>query len=418
MALEGQVSYLSTEFPGVLQRPRTPRRTPGLRINQEDEEEINDGRTSPNLGMRAPIIGYEVVDERQKFTVYKIEVKGPSRSWFVFRRYTDFTRLNDRLKDAYPNFQIRLPGKRWFKDNFDPEFIEERAKGLQFFINNVMNHAQICQSAEVEEFFCLHDPPGPYDSLEESRAYCQHLENEVGDLKRKVEELQAELKITKSQLVQARVQQEALVSALRIERALRKKGSVTASKRSSADVDELLEQSEKMANVDGLRGKIYDLMMPKSRSDSSSKMATLNGNEGDKVLWNEIVDIAEHSSGAARMRSSKLVRRQSREKQSPLTSTPVSNSDRGSPRYMEDSQVDETKKGLTEIDNTGGAHKHLSSTTVESAESATKDTKDTKEEKSHNKPGNLTNVASVGLRKHGNKRDSGISVDTSPTPST
>ena len=69
MALEGQVSYLSTEYPGVLQRPRTPRRTPGLRINQEDEEEINDGRTSPNLGMRAPIIGYEVVDERQKFTV-------------------------------------------------------------------------------------------------------------------------------------------------------------------------------------------------------------------------------------------------------------------------------------------------------------------------------------------------------------
>ena len=244
------------------------------------------------------------------------------------------------------------------------------------------------------------------------------MENEVDDLKRKVEELQAELKMTKSQLVQARVQQEALVSALRIERALRKKGSVTGSKRSSADVDELLEQSEKMANVDGLRGKIYDLMMPKSRSNSSSKMATLNGNEGDKVLWNEIVDIAEHSSGAARMRSSKLVRRQSREKQSPLTSTPVSNSDRGSPRYMEDSQVDETKKGLTEIDNTGGAHKHLSSTTVESAESATKDTKDTKEEKSHNKPGNLTNVASVGLRKHGNKRDSGISVDTSPTPST
>ena len=24
-----------------------------------------------------------------------------------------------QLKDAYPNFQIKLPGKRWFKDNFD-----------------------------------------------------------------------------------------------------------------------------------------------------------------------------------------------------------------------------------------------------------------------------------------------------------
>ena len=27
---------------------------------------------------------------------------------------------------AYPDFQIRLPGKRWFKDNFDP--------GIYFFI--------------------------------------------------------------------------------------------------------------------------------------------------------------------------------------------------------------------------------------------------------------------------------------------
>lgn len=31
------------------------------------------------------------------FKVFKIEVKSSQRSWFVFRRYTDFTRLNDRV---------------------------------------------------------------------------------------------------------------------------------------------------------------------------------------------------------------------------------------------------------------------------------------------------------------------------------
>ena len=29
-------------------------------------------------------------------------------------------------------------------------------------------------SVEVQEFFCLNDPPGPYDSLEESRVSFQH----------------------------------------------------------------------------------------------------------------------------------------------------------------------------------------------------------------------------------------------------
>lgn len=69
MALDGQVTYLSTDFPADFPRPRTPRRSPRLRMNDEDEEQMDDERTSQNVGMRAPIIGYEVIDQRQKFTV-------------------------------------------------------------------------------------------------------------------------------------------------------------------------------------------------------------------------------------------------------------------------------------------------------------------------------------------------------------
>lgn len=69
MALDGQVSYLSTDFTADLPRPRASRRNPRLRMNEEDEDETDSGRASENLGMRAPIIGYEVIDQRQKFTV-------------------------------------------------------------------------------------------------------------------------------------------------------------------------------------------------------------------------------------------------------------------------------------------------------------------------------------------------------------
>lgn len=69
MALDGQVTYLSTESAADFQRPRTPRRSPRLRMYEEEEEQIDSGGMQSNSGMRAPIIGYEVVDQRQKFTV-------------------------------------------------------------------------------------------------------------------------------------------------------------------------------------------------------------------------------------------------------------------------------------------------------------------------------------------------------------
>lgn len=69
MALDGQVTYLSTESAANFPRPRTPRRSPRLRTYEDEEEQTENERVQSNLAMRAPIIGYEVVDQRQKFTV-------------------------------------------------------------------------------------------------------------------------------------------------------------------------------------------------------------------------------------------------------------------------------------------------------------------------------------------------------------
>ncbi|KAK7878013.1 hypothetical protein WMY93_031326 [Mugilogobius chulae] len=147
------------------------------------------------------VLGYEVMEERAKFTVYKILVrKSSDESWVVFRRYTDFSRLNDKLKEMFPGFRLALPPKRWFKDNYNSEFLEERQLGLQAFLQNLVAHKDIAHCQSVREFLCLDDPPGPFDSLEESRAFCETLEESNYRLQKEVLEKQKEITLLKKQL--------------------------------------------------------------------------------------------------------------------------------------------------------------------------------------------------------------------------
>ena len=219
--------------------------------------------------------------------------------------------------------------------------------------------------------------------------------------------------MTKSQLVQARVQQEALVSALRSERTLRKKRS-TENGNNSAQIEELMEESEKLANGAGLKGKVFNLL---SRHETNSKEKMTSANKGseteeDKSLWEGSVEIAEQSSGTDRMTSSRLVRRISTEKRNPRTSTPVSNSKGDSPSYLETSEVD-TKKELEESLKIGEKPEHSDSLEVVSNEK-----KNEASEESNQQQRVLRSKSNREPRTHSSKRDSGISVDASPTPST
>jgi sorting nexin-16 len=147
------------------------------------------------------ILGYEVMEERAKFTVYKILVKKtPEESWVVFRRYTDFSRLNDKLKEMFPGFRLALPPKRWFKDNYNADFLEDRQLGLQAFLQNLVAHKDIANCLAVREFLCLDDPPGPFDSLEESRAFCETLEETNYHLQKELLEKQKEVESLKKLL--------------------------------------------------------------------------------------------------------------------------------------------------------------------------------------------------------------------------
>uniref|UniRef100_A0A8C6RRK5 Protein kinase domain-containing protein n=1 Tax=Nannospalax galili TaxID=1026970 RepID=A0A8C6RRK5_NANGA len=59
----------------------------------------------------------------QKFTVYKVLVSVGRREWF--------------LKKQFPAMALKIPAKRIFGDNFDPDFIKQRRAGLNEFIQNL-----------------------------------------------------------------------------------------------------------------------------------------------------------------------------------------------------------------------------------------------------------------------------------------
>lgn len=48
-----------------------------------------------------------------------------------------------QLKDMFPGFRLSLPPKRWFKDNYDSDFLEDRQLGLQAFLQNLIAHKDI-----------------------------------------------------------------------------------------------------------------------------------------------------------------------------------------------------------------------------------------------------------------------------------
>ncbi|KAK6640980.1 Serine/threonine-protein kinase Sgk3 [Polyplax serrata] len=95
------------------------------------------------------------IEKRSKYTVYKVVVHSGTSSWFVFRRYTEFHKLFESLKKQFPNLQLKLPGKKLFGNNLDPNFVATRQDGLDNFVQNIISQSALLQLPEVREFFKL-----------------------------------------------------------------------------------------------------------------------------------------------------------------------------------------------------------------------------------------------------------------------
>lgn len=152
--------------------------------------------------LQIPIVGYEVMEERARFTIYKLKVEDDKRdqSWLVFRRYTDFVRLYSRIKAEQPNLMLPLPGKRWFRDNFEPAFLEERVRGLQIFVNAILN--KLPNHRVVREFFCLDEPPQVFSYQPEVQAVYGALEDSITTLKMQLKQKDATIMHLQKRLAQ------------------------------------------------------------------------------------------------------------------------------------------------------------------------------------------------------------------------
>lgn len=150
--------------------------------------------------LQIPIVGYEVMEERARFTIYKLKVEDDDRdqSWLVFRRYTDFVRLYSRIKGEQPNLLLPLPGKRWFRDNFEPAFLEQRVRGLQIFVNAILS--KLPNHPVVREFFCLDEPPQVFSYQPEVQAVYGALEDSISTLKMQLKQKDATIMHMQKQL--------------------------------------------------------------------------------------------------------------------------------------------------------------------------------------------------------------------------
>ncbi|KAF9418155.1 hypothetical protein HW555_004965 [Spodoptera exigua] len=156
--------------------------------------------------LQIPIVGYEIMEERARFTIYKLKVEDDNsdQSWLVFRRYTDFVRLYSRIKAEQPNLNLPLPGKRWFRDNFEPAFLEDRVRGLQIFVNAIL--MKLPNHPVVREFFCLDEPPQVFSYQPEVQAVYGALEDSISTLKMQLKQKDATIMHLQKRLAQLEAQ--------------------------------------------------------------------------------------------------------------------------------------------------------------------------------------------------------------------
>lgn len=64
-----------------------------------------------------------------------------------------------QLKELFPGFGVKLPPKRFFKDNYEKKFLDERRLGLQTFLQKLTSQKDVvsrCVLATItHSYSCL-----------------------------------------------------------------------------------------------------------------------------------------------------------------------------------------------------------------------------------------------------------------------
>uniref|UniRef100_A0A3Q3VSR6 Serine/threonine-protein kinase Sgk1 n=1 Tax=Mola mola TaxID=94237 RepID=A0A3Q3VSR6_MOLML len=87
-------------------------------------------------------------DKKKRYTVRAI-------IQFMFQ-FAVLERINStKLRKQFPSMNLKIPAKRIFGDNFDPEFIQQRRAGLHEFIKRIVSHPQLCNHPDVRTFLLM-----------------------------------------------------------------------------------------------------------------------------------------------------------------------------------------------------------------------------------------------------------------------
>jgi hypothetical protein len=126
-----------------------------------------------------PIEGFQLLEQRSEFVVFKLKVEPLSSSlnhgnptsngvWYVYRRFTDFRRLYDKLKQTRPDLEFQFVTPKWRENSFNQSFLERRQANLQLFLNQLMSDRKLLLNSEVRKFLCINRK----DELNELNTNC------------------------------------------------------------------------------------------------------------------------------------------------------------------------------------------------------------------------------------------------------
>ena len=89
----------------------------------------------------------------QVFLIKVYASNDKKKSWSVKKRYSEFSQLKNLLKRQYPSISIEnFPPKNIFSNNFAPNFLQERRKRLQVFLNSILENIQTQNSDLLHRF--------------------------------------------------------------------------------------------------------------------------------------------------------------------------------------------------------------------------------------------------------------------------
>uniref|UniRef100_A0A182LXB0 PX domain-containing protein n=1 Tax=Anopheles culicifacies TaxID=139723 RepID=A0A182LXB0_9DIPT len=235
-------SIRSTSSSGSTTQPSSKRLYESRRTSELSSNDFGTNKAEMHLkanssAVRIPIVGYEVMEERARFTIFKLRIENSisHTCWLVLRRYTDFVRLNNKLKTIYPHCNLVLPRKKWFGDNFSSGFIDNRIQGLQTFINTILGDDAMRTCQAVRDFFCLDEPPSYSESMEESRVIFEAQEETISQLKQQLQAKEDMVQVLQTKLATEHNRNAILTNVLR--------NSVENCAKCSKSVDQVMKES-------------------------------------------------------------------------------------------------------------------------------------------------------------------------------